>query len=235
MWDTFEVMTGHDGALTSRSQVEYVAAKAGSRPLHAGLTIARSRTGAWRSESLPTSNDLELDESAQSTQTLQIRGLDMVSTILSLMPRVQDFTLDVQDDPLDPELARAMLALFDNRSAGRLKRLTLLGDYQIDRIVRLTTPSNGAPSRLKPSLVSLRHLAVAYCSAFTLPGPLDTVETLEISVITIETTPMSYPFEEFLLGFHRHLSFRSAHSPWHITEPGSTSNCTAYSSEEARS
>jgi hypothetical protein len=201
MWDTFEVMTGNGGALTSKSQVEYVAAKAGSMPLHVGLMISNSRTGAWRSESLPAWSDAELDESAQSTRTLQILGLDMVGTILSLMPRVEDFILDVQDDPLDPELARAVLALFDDHAAGRLKRLTLLGDYQMDRIVRLTTPSNCAPSRLQPSLISLRHLVVAYCPAFTLPGTLDMIETLEVSVISIETTPLSYPLEEFLLGF----------------------------------
>jgi hypothetical protein len=201
MWDTFEVMTGNDGALTSKSQVKYVAARAASMPLHVGLMIASSRTGSWRSDSLPTRSDAELDEGTQGTRSLQILGLDMVGTILSLMPRVEDFILDVQDDPLDLELARAVLALFEDHSAGRLKRLTLLGNYQMDRIVRLTTLSNGAPSHLQPSLVSLRHLAVAYCPAFTLPGPLDTIETLEISVISIETTAISYPLEQLLLGF----------------------------------
>ena len=201
MWDTFEVMTGNDGALTSKSQVEYVAAKAGSMPLRIGLMLASSRMGSWRSESSPTCSDTELDESAQSARAIQILGLDMVGMILSLMPRVEDFILDVQDDPLDPELARAVLALFDDHVTGRLKRLTLLGDYQMDRIVRLTTPSNGAPSLPQPSLVSLRHLAMAYCSAFTLPGPLDIIETLDVSVISIGTTPTPYPLEEFLLGF----------------------------------
>jgi hypothetical protein len=201
MWDTFEVMTGNYGALTSKSQVKYVAAKAGSMPLHIGLMIASSRTGAWRSESPSMWSDTGLDESAQSNQTLQILGLDMVGTIILLMPRVEDFIIDVQDDPLDPELARAVLALFDDHVTGRLKRLTLLGDYQMDRIVRLTTPSNGAPSRFQPPLASLRHLAMAYCSAFTLPGPLNMIETLEISVISIETTSSSHSLEEFLLGF----------------------------------
>jgi hypothetical protein len=70
MWDTFEIMTGNDGALTSKSQVKYVAAKAGWMRLHVGLTIASSRMGAWRNEPLLAWIDTELDESAQSTQNL---------------------------------------------------------------------------------------------------------------------------------------------------------------------
>ena len=206
MWDTFEVMTGNDGALTTKRQVEYVAGKAASAPLSVALMIASSRMGAWKSETLsPRSAATGLEEeSARPTanaQTVQTRGLNMIGTVLSLMNQTEELILDVQDDPLEPEIARAVLALFDDRSAHRLKRLTLLGDYQMDRIIRLKTPLSTTPPSTQPSLSSLRHLTVAYCPAFHLPAPLPMIKTLEVFIITIEKSADSHPLEEMLRSF----------------------------------
>ena len=203
MWDTFEVMTGNEGALSRKSQVEYVAARAGEAPLSIGLTIAPSRMGAWESQAEPLRQwDDTADEGGNATARGQeMAGLNMVGTILSLMHRVQDLVLDVHDEQLEPALARAVLALFDDHLCGRVKRLTFLGDYQLDRILRLTTPLSAAPSVVQPALTSLRHLSIAYCAAFQLPGPLPSIETLDIAMITIESSPNSYPLQELLLNF----------------------------------
>lgn len=195
MWDTFEVMTGNEGALTGRHQVEYVARKAMSAPLSIGLTISMSRVGAW------TSDALDMPLPGEEGPTLEMHAVDMVETISTLMPRVHNLILDVQDDPLDVDLTRAVLALFDDERAGRVRRVTFLGDYQLDRIVRLTTPLTTAPSLLQPALTSLRHVALAYCTTYQLPGPLLGIETLEANMLTLDTSSSPYPLQQLLLGF----------------------------------
>jgi hypothetical protein len=178
MWDTFEIMTSNADALVSRRQVEYVVDKAGNRDLSVGLSL-------WNN-SLEMVTDTAVED---SNSTDQQYGLELIRWVAAtIMGRIVDLIIDIQDGDLDPELEGAMLSLFEDRNTDHLKRLSLVGNYQLDRIIRLKTPSTRTSSSLLiPSLSSLRFLSLAFSSSFSLPSELPQVANLKLSVIYIDS------------------------------------------------
>ncbi|KAG8844742.1 hypothetical protein FRB91_002349, partial [Serendipita sp. 411] len=196
MWDTLEILTGNGGALSRRPQVDYVIARSGERSLTIGVGVASCRLGAWKE-----SSDEDLDEeqlSVWSAQPVQKRGVKMVQLVLDLMPRVVDLTLDVHDAFLDPELERAVLAMFSDKNTTNLRRLTLLGTFQLNRIVRsMSTPS----PMITPELVHLRHITIAYAPQFRMTVEIPQVTSLTIFMVQIESPSNASTLESVVSGF----------------------------------
>lgn len=195
MWDTFEIMTSNADALVSRKQVEYVVDKAGERSLSVGLALSSHSREMGRE---PVGED--------SNASDQQHGVEPIRWVATIMGRIEDLILDIQDGDLDPETEGAMLSLFDERNMTRLKRLSLVGNHQLDRITRLKTPSTrtSSPSSIY-SLSSLQSLSLAFSSSFSLPSELPQVANLELSVIYIDSYEGT-SFHSFLECFPRLVS-----------------------------
>ncbi|CCA75925.1 hypothetical protein PIIN_09921 [Serendipita indica DSM 11827] len=189
MWDTFELLTGNLGALSSRRQVEYILSKSKDVDLYIGVGIASSRLGSWD----PSESNMDEDEDPEWPSTLHRNATRLVDLVASFMPRVVSLVLDVHDTPLEPDLERALQSVFDDQHATRLRRLTMMGTYQLDRVVR--------SNPISPSLSHLRHLCIAYASNFRIIVPMPQITTLVISMLPEESAPNASSLETTLSNF----------------------------------
>ncbi|PVF93151.1 hypothetical protein CPB86DRAFT_790428 [Serendipita vermifera] len=225
MWDTFEILTGNAGALTKWKQVEYIVAKAGTRRLKLGLTISSSRIGSWEGEVDSTQfNDGIVDEANIQNYggdpddiydmgfapiSLKEVMIQMIRLCARLMPRVEELRLDVHEDDggLDTEVERVMLELFDVTNTTHLRSLSLIGSYQLEHLLRVTTPlAFSHPvdrTHVQDIFPNLRHLVIGYSSPFSsiIPDELPQILDLEISEVEIDILHDPNALELFLLKF----------------------------------
>ena len=193
MWDTFELLTGNLGALSSRRQVEYVLSKSRDVDLHIGFGIASSRLGTWD----PSESNVGENEDPEWPSSPQRNATHMVHFVASFMPRVVSLVVDVHDVSLDPELDRALHSLFDDQRTIELKRLTMMGTYHLNRIRTPHQPTAWTTQ----SLSNLRHLWIAYSANFRLVAPMPQVATLFMSMVPEESAPNTSSLEQTLSNF----------------------------------
>lgn len=201
MWDTFEIMTSNADALVSRKQVDYVLQKARSRPLSVGLGISVNSMESWKAMGEDEMANDSTEAGHPTDPNSDIRGVKLIAWVATIMDRIEDLILDIQDGDPDSEMEGAMLSLFTDKSTTHLRRLSLVGNYQLDRIVRLKTPSTHTSSlSLIPSFLALRSLSLSFTSSFSLPSELPQVTSLELSVISMDAHEGS-SFHAFLQCF----------------------------------
>ena len=115
-WDTFEVMTGTPGCLTTLPQVEEHIQRSGARPLSVAFTVARPQ-------------DQGEPEKVHA----------IIRSVVDAASRIEDLILDVHCDASEHAFTRLFTPSDPRRSTFR--RLALVGKLQLDYILSsLTQP-----------------------------------------------------------------------------------------------
>ena len=160
-WDTFEVMTGTPGCLTTPSQVEKYLQRSSARPLSVALTLAGPQQD-------------------QKTEPENVHAI--INSVVEAASRIEDLILDVHHCTSE----HALIRLFSppNLHQSNLRRLALVGNLQLDYIISSLSLLRPSPvdSSLKtqPVFSSLKHLTIAYCPIYSLDTTLNTVESLKL-------------------------------------------------------
>ena len=165
-WDTFEVMTGTPGCLTTPLQVEQYLQRSGARPLSVALTVAGPQQD-------------------QKTEPENVHAI--IESVAEAASRIEDLILDVHCSTSE----HALICLFSppNRDPSILRRLALVGNLQLDYILSalslLHPPSIALTqdsSLTQPVFSSLKHLTIAYCPIYSLDTTINSVESLKLGV-----------------------------------------------------
>jgi hypothetical protein len=164
-WDTFEVMTGTPGCLTTPLQVEQYLQRSGARPLSVALTVAGPQ-----------------QDKNKKSEPENVHAI--IESVVGAASRIEDLILDVHCSTSQ----HALVSLFSppNRAQSILRRLALVGNLQLDYILSslsLLGPSSiTSPSLAQPVFSSLKHLTIAYCPIYSLDTTINTVESLKLGV-----------------------------------------------------
>jgi len=159
-WDTFEVMTGTPGCLTTPLQVEEYLQRSGARPLSVALTVAG-----------PQQHPKSEPENVHA----------IIEGVVGAASRIEDLILDVHCSTSQ----HALICLFSppNRDQSILRRLALVGNLQLDYILSSLSLLRPSPiAHTQPVFSSLKHLTIAYCPIYSLDTTIHTVESLKLGV-----------------------------------------------------
>ena len=165
-WDTFEVMTGTPGCLTTPSQVEKYLQRSGARPLSVALTLAGPQQD-------------------QKTEPENVQVI--IKSVVEAASRIEDLILDVHHCTSE----HALIRLFNppNPHQSILRRLALVGNIQLDYILSSLSPhpspmglNQDSSLMTQPLFSSLKHLTIAYCPIYSLDTTMNTVESLKLGV-----------------------------------------------------
>jgi len=166
-WDTFEVMTGTPGCLTTPSQVEKYLQRSSARPLSVALTLAGPQQD-------------------QKTEPENVHAI--IKSVVEVASRIEDLILDVHHCTSE----HALIRLFSppDLHQSNLRRLALVGNLQLDYILSSLSLLRPSPiafaqdSSLKTQDVfsALKHLTIAYCPIYSLDTTMNTVESLKLGV-----------------------------------------------------
>jgi hypothetical protein len=188
-WDTFEVMTGTPGCLTTPAQVDEYVVRSRARPLSVAFTVGElDRRGAGAGAG-PENAEVEV----------------VIGRVAAAGAgrRIADLSLDVHCNA-SHEVYHALRRLFappPEQPADRqqqppaLRRLALVGNLQLDYILaqQATPPTPSTPSTppTHSTFSSLNHLTIAYCPiyALALDTTMHTVESLTLAMTYLAPPP----------------------------------------------
>jgi hypothetical protein len=168
-WDTLEVMTGTAGCLTTPQQVEEYVKRSRARPLSVALTVAGPQ------------------QQQDHTEPENVHGI--IESVVGAASRIEDLILDVHSCTSEHALIRLFSPPNVYESKSILRRLALVGNFQLDYILSSLSLLRPSPSGLiqdrsltHPVFSSLKHLTIAYCPVYSLDTTMNTVESLKLGV-----------------------------------------------------